>query len=369
LVVLTLLVPVTGSSAADAGASPLPDHRGRWFLGLTNLAGFQPATSPIPETTVLLSPVVRVPIGWTELVVSWNAALTSGQWLRLEAAPGEVDTDTRFYSFGTWSLDSTQPERTSIGGQEDQGGAMQTDTLVLKEPAAHACLQLTLGGGATTNQIRFIGLSFLGPCADTTILPPNRSVWGRILEVPERSQMDYEHGDQICSPTTVSMLLAYWATRLNRAELEVDVPQVCAAVHDPGWRGWGNWSFNMAYAGSFPGMRAYVTRLGDLAEVEAWIAAGIPIGLSVCYNKLRGKSEEPSGHLIICVGFTPEGEVVVNDGGTRRNIRKTFSREAVQRAWANSKNTVYLVYPEGAALPEDPHQHWERPGAPRTSAR
>jgi hypothetical protein len=117
----------------------------------------------------------------------------------------------------------------------------------------------------------------------------------------------------------------------------------------------------MAYAGSFPGLRAYATRLSDLAEVEAWIAAGIPVGLSVCYNKLRDRSDEPSGHLIICVGFTPEGEVVVNDGGTRRNIRKTFAREAVQRAWANSKNTVYLVYPEGARLPEDRFGHWERP--------
>jgi hypothetical protein len=179
--------------------------------------------------------------------------------------------------------------------------------------------------------------------------------------------MNYENGDQVCSPTTVSMLLSYWAAQLNRPELDVEVPAVCAAVHDPGWPGWGNWAFNMGYAGSFPGMRAYATRLSGLAEVEGWIAAGIPVGLSVCYNKLRGKSDEPSGHLIICVGFTVGGEVVVNDGGTRKNIRKTFSREAVERAWANSQNTVYLVYPAGATLPNDRLEHWERPG--QTEAR
>jgi hypothetical protein len=40
-------------------------------------------------------------------------------------------------------------------------------------------------------------------------------------------------------------------------------------------------------AGSYAGMRAYVTRLSDLSEVEDWIAAGLPVGLSLCRDRLE----------------------------------------------------------------------------------
>jgi len=71
-------------------------------------------------------------------------------------------------------------------------------------------------------------------------------------------------------------------------------------------------------------MRAYTARLSDVAELEDWIMQGIPVGLSLCYNRLRGKSRTPSGHLVVCVGFTENGDAVINDPGTLRNVRKVF---------------------------------------------
>jgi hypothetical protein len=105
-------------------------------------------------------------------------------------------------------------------------------------------------------------------------------------------------------------------------------------------------------------MRAYVARFTDVSEIEDWIAAGLPVGLSVCYNRLRGQGDEPSGHLVVCVGFTAEGDIIVNDPGTSRNVRKTFTRKNLIRAWAHSRNTVYLVYPETAGIPKDRFGHW-----------
>src|SRR5205085_7073433 len=155
-------------------------------------------------------------------------------------------------------------------------------------------------------------------------LPPNRWAWGRLIDVPERSQMAYPNGNELCSPTTVSMLMTYWSRICKRPELDHDVPDIVKAVYDPNWRGTGNWPFNMAYAGSYRGMRAYVTRMSDVSELEDWIANGIPIGLSLCYNKLRGRDARPSGHLVVCVGFTDEGDVIINDPGTTLNVRKRF---------------------------------------------
>ena len=90
------------------------------------------------------------------------------------------------------------------------------------------------------------------------------------------------------------------------------------------WGGTGNWVFNTAYAGSFKGMRAYTTRLSDVAELEDWIARGIPVGLSLCYNRLRGKSREPSGHLVVCVGFTENGDADRQRPGHEQKCAEDF---------------------------------------------
>jgi hypothetical protein len=53
--------------------------------------------------------------------------------------------------------------------------------------------------------------------------------------------------------------------------------------------------------------------------------------------------------------------VVINDPATnlkRESVRRIYRRENVVRAWAESHNTVYLVYPETAVLPENRRGHW-----------
>ena len=170
--------------------------------------------------------------------------------------------------------------------------------------------------------------------------------------------MLYPHGNELCSPTTVSMIMTHWAHVLKRPELDRDVPEIEKEVYDPNWRGTGNWPFNTAYAGSFKGIRAYITRLSDTSEIEDWIAAGIPIGLSVSYDRLRGRESGASGHLVVCVGFTEEGDPVINDPGTSKNVRKIFPRKNLVNGWAYSHNTVYLIYPEDADVPKDRFGHW-----------
>jgi len=153
--------------------------------------------------------------------------------------------------------------------------------------------------------------------------------------------------------------MSYWSERLQRPELDHDVPEIVKEVYDAKWEGTGNWPFNMAYAGSYDGMRGYVTRMSDVSEIEDWVAAGLPVGVSLCYNRLRGKSGPLSGHLVVCIGFTKDGDVVLNDPGTTLNVRKTFPRQNFIAAWSHSKNAVYLIYPQAAKVPEDRFGHWD----------
>lgn len=336
------------------------DARGVQFIPFHSLADFRRSPGAAPGQKVLVSREITARIRWDEMIVSWNTESPPGTFLKVEARAMYPDRVTKFYCLGVWSGDAKRHPRESVPGQKDADGDVDTDTLQLREPAERFRLRLTMGGeGGVTPRIKFLGVCLTDTRARRAPLPPVRAAWGKTIPVPERSQMLYENGEVLCSPTTLSMLLAWWSEQLGRPELNRDVPEVAAGVFDPKWGGTGNWVFNTAYAGAFKGLRAYTARFSDVAELESWIARGIPVGLSLCYNRLRGRGTEPSGHLVVCVGFTANGEVVVNDPGTRRNVRKTFPRANLVDAWAYKHNTVYLVYPVGARLPADRFGHWD----------
>jgi hypothetical protein len=332
------------------------ESRGGQFIGITNFTDFEKSGTERDGAEVLTSAEITPRLAFDQLIASWNVDMAPDAFLKLEARAIYPQAATKYYTLALWSLDPAKHPRESVPGQKDSDGDVVTDTLVLDRLCQRLQVRLTL---SPVQKLRFLGLCLVDTKANPPVLAPNHAAWGKTLDVPERTQMAYTNGAALCSPTTVSMLMGYWAKKLERAELDRDVPAIETGVYDPNWHGSGNWPFNMAYVGSNSGMRAYVARFSDISELEDWIASGIPVGLSVCYNRLRGKAGDPSGHLVVCVGFTSTGEVVINDPGTREHVRKTFPRANLIRAWAYSHNTVYLVYPEDATLPPDRFGHWE----------
>ena len=314
--------------------------------------------------TIFLSPAIAAGIPWNELIVSWNAEAPAGTYVKVEASAIADGKPAKFYTMGLWSLDNRIFPRTSVRGQKDADGKVDTDTLVLAKLATAAQIRITLGGtNGLMPSLKFLGLSF----ADTKVVlsnrPPNRAAWGKIIPTPGHSQHGYPHESGWCSPTSLSMVLSRWAGILHRPEMDLTVPVVAGAVYDNSFAGTGNWPFNTAFAGSFPGMRAYTTRFDDLREVEDWIAAGIPVILSARWDYLKaGRPYDPNGHLIVCTGFTPDGDVVINDPATRldrgEKVQHIYKRANVIRSWGKSHNAVYLVFPEGSPLPADPYRHW-----------
>lgn len=363
---LLLCAAVLPCLAATSFSNDSAFSRGIQFIPFTSLAGFSKSTGSGPQEIVLLSPEVRAQVHWNELIASWNAVMPPDGYLKVEARAISATHTSRWYVMGLWSGDPRLHPRESVRRQNDADGEVDTDTLILKRTADRLQLRLTLGAaGKQKPKLKFASVSLLDTSTHPEPLAPHRAAWGKTIEVPERSQMAYENGGVLCSPTTVSMLLAYWSQKLKRPELDHDVPEVVRGVYDPKWGGTGNWVFNTAYAGSLPGMRAYTARMSDVSELEAFVARGIPVGLSLCYNRLRGKSRESSGHLVVCVGFTENGDAIINDPGTSKNVRKVFARANLIDAWVYSKNAVYLVYPERTRLPKDQFGHWDSSAARR----
>jgi hypothetical protein len=345
----------TGPAATGTGFS----H----FVGVDNFSKFSRSQNERGET-ILLSPQIKSGIAWNNLIVSWNAKAPAGTFLKIEARAVSPDHVTKFYTLGNWSADNKTFPRGSMRGQKDADGEVDTDTLVLTEPADAAQIRVTLGG---TNDARpglkFLGVSFSNTKVSTAVEAPNRAAWGKIVATPERSQHGYPDGSGWCSPTSVSMALARWAEVLNRPEMNLAVPQVADSVYDDVYGGTGNWVFNTAFAGSFDGMRSYVTRCDDLSEVEDWIAAGIPVILSARWDWLQpGRPMDSAGHLIVCIGFTDTGDVVANDPAAHldkgQTVRRIYKRVDVLHSWTKSHHAVYLIYPVNAKIPANRYGHW-----------
>ncbi len=360
------LIFLTLTSFVLAGCQHIPNARESQFSDFKSFKHFSSFTTSRNDNgdIVLLSPNISSRIAWNELIVSWNANAPGGSFLKIEAAATSSERQTKFYTIADWSLDGKIFPRTSVRHQRDSDGTVDTDTLILKHPAEAAQIRLTLGGtNGVKPSLKLLGLSFANTTIPPAVREPNRAAWGKIIPTPEHSQHGAWTNKGWCSPTSLSMALSRWAEVLQRPEMNLTVPEVAAKVYDADFAGTGNWPFNTAFAGSFPGMRSYVTRFDELSEVEDWIAAGIPVILSARWDwLLPGRSVDNDGHLIVCIGFTENGDVVINDPATRLEngepVRRIYKRADVIHSWTKSHNAVYLVYPDGAKIPSSGYHHW-----------
>lgn len=325
------------------------------------------------QTTTL--PPIETGFDWNEAIVSWNVGRSERAALKIEAQAVFPDRESRWFTVAEWTGDLHAGARHSVLEQSDADGKMDTDTLHLNAPCRSLRLRVTTRqvSPGEAPVLKLLAVSFSNTAVETEDEPPFKAAWGKTLEVPERSQMTYEHGklgydparvsstfetwfknvksEQYCSPTSSSMILDYWAKRLGREELNVDVPEVVAGVFDEKYPGTGNWPFNTAYMGSFEGMRSYVARLRSVADLERLIDKGVPVVCSVAYNLLKatGKPRGGDGHLVVLVGFTKDGDPIFNDPG-RSDVRQIYRREDLAKAWAPS-HTVYIAHPETVKLP------------------
>ena len=91
-------------------------------------------------------------------------------------------------------------------------------------------------------RLELLTFSFFDSPADATETAAQAKkspAWGKTIDVPQRADNNYPHGGVLCSPTSLSMVLAYYANRLSRPEMNKDVPEVESHVRDPVYKGTG----------------------------------------------------------------------------------------------------------------------------------
>jgi hypothetical protein len=316
-----------------------------------------------------------------EVIPSWSAGTPPGSHVEVELqGQTHVGFETGWYTVARWAHDDGEIRRTSVAGQADELGRVDTDVLHAATGLDAYRLRLTLHpghGGAPAVR----GASSLGASAGEAWFAPSAPLQAEAVElaVPAYSQAihagEYPEldngGASWCSPTSTAMIVAFWGTGPAAADYAwVDpafadpwVDHAARHTYDAAYGGCGNWPFNTAYAAGF-GLDAFVTRLRSLREAELFLRAGIPLAASITVDPggLDGYPHHhgTAGHLVVIVGLTSEGDPIVNDPAAPSNgeVRRVYDRTQFERAWlAGSGGVVYVIRAPGVDLPAS-HGNW-----------
>jgi hypothetical protein len=324
----------------------------------------KPVVSGGWERATWVSPWREHTFALTEAVPSWDARTPGASrlqvWVRGRTPGGTV---TSWDQLATWAYGDQHHKRRSGDSQTDDGGRVSYDTWLTNSTTGMKSWQLRVQlerpkGAKASPAIDTVGamvsrLPNVSGVATSSPRPAPNSALGKILPVPRYSQMTHRGkytaydggGAAWCSPTSVTMVLGYLGRLPSGSALSwipstyPDRPVVHAArmTYDAKLGGTGNWSFNTAYA-SHHADDAWVTRLKNLRGAEKWISRGVPVVASISFSSggLRGAPlTSTAGHLVVIVGFTKSGDVVVNDPAapSASSVRRTYDRGQFEDAW------------------------------------
>jgi hypothetical protein len=381
--------PIDFLRGRGEGVRPTPQG-----LVITRPAGTVEHTEPDLGTTRTYefgrwtSPVYRQGFDATQLVASWNATTPDDTWLSVEMqGTTSQGTKSEWYTMGRWALKDTDIVRTTVPDQEDAVGYIDVDTFVASQPIASYQLRVTLYRERGTHRSPTVGMvgAMTSHIPDRYTAPagPTAGAWGTELPVPRYSQNihagqypEYGGGGEAwCSPTSTEMVVEYWGRKPSKKDMgwidpaiaDPQIPYAARYTYDHDYDGTGNWPFNTAYAASY-GLYGHITRLHSLTDIEKFIKAGIPVITSQSFlsSELDGAGYGTSGHIMVVVGFTENGDVIANDPASHDNdaVRNVYKRDQFATIWLRTKRVnasggisggpggvAYIIAPPWKKLP------------------
>ena len=237
------------------------------------------------------------------MLASWNASSAGGTVEVSVSVKLDDGSFTCWYSWGEWSA---IPETASSKSNSDAYGKVGIDILTLKQTCQGIVkyridIKQTVGDAPTVYNVTLA-------CDKQTgaLVAPTETYFK--LDVPYRRQMDVpEIGGSICSATSLSMVMLYHGTQID------NIADVAWGVRDYGEQIFGNWAFNVAYAGEL-GYNAYIDYL-DIDAIKYAVSTGYPI---VCSIRVKAGQLAASGHP----NYTTNGHLLCVVGFEERNGKK-----------------------------------------------
>lgn len=350
---------------------PVPMAAKRWPVSITRSPmTLSPATDGTPVRE-LVSAVSAVPEGgFQHLIASVNADVPEdvsngdGAWLTLEVRVGDEQGWTPFLRLMRWGPGT--PPDAPVTKAELAGGPrgarvepakrvkVDIDALDSTGPLSRWQYRVRVGGpGAERASVQAVAVTTsreqaVENAAKSDSSPDARETAahaGWRLGVPFRSQKtpDAALSGRLCSPTSVSMVLAF----RQRPHPVADVAKI---ARDPDEDIYGNWPRNVMTAWTL-GVPGFLTRIGSWNEARAYLETGQPIIASIAVEPGElpaAPYKSTAGHLIVLAGLTPSGDVYVNDPACAdaRSGLRIYPRDGLTNVWLNAtRGTAYVLMP------------------------
>jgi hypothetical protein len=329
-----------------------------------------------PRRGEWVSPEIVTAFPFDELIPSYNATIPAGTGLRLHARVRDARSGawSPWLYFGRWG-------RTVVADKEDAavtrfaGGQVDVDVLTLARPADAYQVRVALqsfdvsASPATTNPaassagaqglpaLRRLAVVYSGSVRDPErrrqlLAPPAWAAptgrWDRSLAVPFVPQGDAGPAlaGEVCSPSSMTMVAWYAGVPGSYG-----LTENAMAIFDDEHNIFGNWNRAVQRAGEL-GLDAWLTRVRNWEQARALLASGQPLVASIRFEKGVMPSnpiyQENSGHLIVVRGFTPEGDVIVNDPASReKGHGVVYKASELAGAWFGAGGVTYIIRPPG----------------------
>lgn len=316
------------------------------------------------------SPLVTPGFCFDELVASWNVTTPTGTWVEVAAQVLGEAGESGWLELARWSSDPDLRSAT-VPGQSDPLALVDDDTIRVRPGSGFTGYRLRVrlrrrAGVEASAQVRLVGaMTSAGargaPAGDTGPLPrmllEGVPAYSQQLHRGHRPEWD-GGGSSWCSAASTAMVVDFWGAGPTPAETawvayetpDPQVPFTAREVFDHGAGAAGTWPFNTAYAAT-RGLTAYVTRLRSLQEAAGYLRRGIPLVLSIAHGEgeLTGAGYTSKGHLVVLVGIDDRGDPVVHDPASHgvpddAQVRVTYAREELERAWSRSGRTAYVIH-------------------------
>lgn len=288
----------------------------------------------------MISRMIDLP-SFRQLVVSWNSTTYENTNIEVWIRVRKESSWSQWFSYGKWTTNGYNTG--SFSGQKDAFARLDVDQLQLIDgfgDGIQVKVELTRKNESILSpKIRMLAVSITPEKPPIIELYQNQEVQ---LAVPKREQLNVDGiGNIICSPTSLAMVMEYYG-------INESTRKVANSTVDNGTSIYGNWSYNVAYAGE-KGLEAYVEYCDSINDVQSYVLSGVPIVASI---KLKNKEDlegsfqaYPSGHLVVITGFTRHNGrdcILVNDPATDNveSVPRIYYMDEFIKAW---RNIIYVV--------------------------
>ncbi len=291
----------------------------------------------------------ELPQGMTELLPSWNVQADANTGISFFVRCRVSGAWSDWLYIGAWGRVGPQGKQSLTF----EHGQVDVDVLELQTAADAWQIQARFWAfetAAISPTLQRLWVIASGPqdADGFESRPPEDSTandssnaWARDLDLDFRTQADEAPAlkPRVCSPTSVSMVLAYRGVDRPTAENAL-------AIYDADSGLFGNWNRAVAYAGS-QGRVARLVRIRSWDEVKAFIAAGQPLIASIRFEEDEFPSNvmrRTNGHLIVIRGLTADGDAIVNDPASRdRGDGVVYVQQELARAWIAKGGVAYVI--------------------------